>query len=263
LSKNARRVCAATLRAVARRHLCATECSSEFGRILPELRGPSLGPGIAAVAVILSLLAVAFASANPRYPAEIAKPEITFGGELSAGKSIHHAIGSNLVFWLVPSPASFGKGWDIEVMPKGNPESGFPEYAAMATPPYHMYKPTYVNASYGVSAQQAVAMSPRKFYFVETADDSQAASAVVNTVVYSLDWQSRKDSLAAQAAEIALGAGELTIVQSRITPGRNNEDLGSIDWIKFQVRLTLQSGITLRDILFPGPARAAPSADQP
>jgi hypothetical protein len=197
------------------------------------------------------IIVAAVAQCRPQSLPQIVKPEVTFGGEISAGKSFHRDIGRDLVFWLVPSPASFGKGWDIEVMPKGNPESGFPEYAAMATPPYHMYKPTYVNASYGVSAQQAVAMSPRKFYFVETADDSQAASVVVNTVVYSLDWQPRKDLLAAQAARIQLGGGALIIVQSRITPGRNNEDLGSIDWIKFQVRLNLQPGVTLRDILFP------------
>ena len=191
-----------------------------------------------------------FATSASPYPAAEPKQVVTLGGEVAAGRSYEHGIGRNLIFRLAPSPASFGKGWDIEIVPKGKPDGGYPEYAALATPPYHLYKPIYVNASYGVTAQEAVAMSPRKFYFVETPADSQTASVVVNTMVYSIDWQTRKDSLEASAAKIPLGAGELKILQSRITPGRNNEDLGSIDWIKFQVTLRLDSGTTLRDVLF-------------
>src|SRR6185437_7169250 len=127
-------------------------------------------------------------------------------GTLSAGKSFERDIGHGLIFRLVPSPASYGKGWDIEIRPKGDPAGGFDEYASVATPPYHLYKPTYLNASYGVTAQKAVAMSPRKFQFVDTPQDSQAASVVVNTVVYTVDWPSHEDSLAAAAAKIPVAS---------------------------------------------------------
>jgi hypothetical protein len=184
----------------------------------------------------------------PSFPSS--KPDFVISGELSAGRSFKHGIGNGLFFELVPSPASFGKGWDIEVVPN-EPAGGFAEYASIATPPYHQYKPIYLNASYGVTAAQAVDMV-RKFQFVQTSEGSQAASVVVNTVVYTLDWTAHRDLIAAQAAKIPVGVGELRVVSSRITPGRNGEDLGSIDWIKFQVRLWLHSGTTLEQVLFPG-----------
>jgi hypothetical protein len=199
-----------------------------------------------ASAAICALLLVTPSASIARGPKQI----LTLSGQLAAGRSYQHDIGRGLIFRLVPSPASFGKGWDIEIVPKAGVAGGYPEYAAIATPPYHLYKPTYINASYGVTAQEAVAMSAREFYFVETPSDSQAASVVVNTMVYAIDWQMRKESLEDSAAKIPVGVGELKIVQSRITPGKNNEDLGSIDWMKFHVTLKLASGRTLRDVLF-------------
>lgn len=179
-----------------------------------------------------------------------AKPDLVISGELSAGKSFKRDMGGGLAFQLVPSPASFGNGWDIEIVPDQR-AGGFAEYASIATPPYHQYKPTYLNASYGVTADQAVKMV-RRFQFVETPEDSQAASVVVNTVVYTLDWTAHKDSIEAQAAKILVGVGELRVVRSRVTPGKNGEDLGSIDWIQFQARLWLHSGTTMEQVLLPG-----------
>jgi len=192
--------------------------------------------------------------------AQSSKPDLLIRGQLSSGKSFQRDIGHDLVFRLVPSPASFGKGWDIQIVPKGSPAAGFEEYATVATPPYHQYKPTYLNASYGVTAQQAIAMSPRKFQFVETSADSQAAAVVVNTIVYSIDWPAHKTALESEAEKIPVGVGELKIIRARTTPGKNNEDLGSIDWIKFQVSLWMRSGVTLRDVLFPEVALPHPAA---
>ncbi len=209
-------------------------------------------------ALVSALLCTAIATAAPKtahqpsFPSS--KPDVAFSGTLAAGKSFQRDIDGRLIFRLVPSPPSYGKGWDIEIRPKGDPEGGFDEYASVATPPYHLYKPTYLNASYGVTAQKAVAMSPRRFQFIETPDDSQAASVVVNTVVYTIDWPADKGSITAAAAKIPVGVGELRILDSRVTPGKNNEDLGSIDWIKFQVRLWLHSGETLKEVLFPSDA---------
>jgi hypothetical protein len=95
-----------------------------------------------------------------------------------------------------------------------------------------------------------VGITPRVFQFVETPEDSQAAFEVVNSVVYATDWEQHQDSLAAAAEKISLGTGELKILDSRITPGKNDEDLGSIDWIKFELSLRLHSGVTLDKILF-------------
>lgn len=205
----------------------------------------------AALTSVLLCAAITIAAQAVEQSFPSSKPDVILSGTLAAGKSFEHNIGHGLIFRLVPSPASYGKGWDIEIRPEGDPAGGFDEYASVATPPYHLYKPTYLNASYGVTAQKAVAMSPRKFQFVETPQDSQAASVVVNTVVYTVDWPSHKDSIAAAAAKIPVGVGELRVLDSRTTPGKNNEDLGSIDWIKFQIRLWLRSDETLENVLFP------------
>lgn len=179
------------------------------------------------------------------------KPDLEFTGEISGGNSFERDIGHGLIFRLVPSPAGFGKGWDIEIVPKENPTGRPAEFCAIVTPPYHFYNLRYLNASYGVTARQAVATSPRAFQFVGSPEDFAAASLVVNSVIYSVDWPSKKDSLAAAAAKVPLGAGELRVLDSRITAGKNNEDLGSIDWLKFQVRLRFHSGLTLQQVLFP------------
>lgn len=205
---------------------------------------------IFAAAMIACLFAPVAAPQNvqPSFPSS--KPDLVFTAQLAAGKSFEREIGDGLVFRLVPTPPSFGKGWDIEIRPKNGPAGGFTEYATVATPPYHAYKPTYLNASYGVTARQAVNMI-RKFQFVETPQDSQAAAVVVNTLVYTVNWPAHKDSIAAEAAKIPVGIGELRILHSRITPGKDNEDLGSIDWIKFRVRLWLHSRTSLKQIVFP------------
>jgi hypothetical protein len=202
------------------------------------------------IASVVPLLLRAQAQDTPRtLTLPEGKPDAVVKGEVSGEDSFRREIGHSLIFRLVRSPASFGKGWDIEIVPK-DAAGGFPEYAAVATPPYHLYKPTYVNASYGVTARQAVAMSPRQFQFVESAEDSQAASVVVQTVVYSLDWHARQPQLTQEASKIPVGIGQFRVIDSRITPGKNGEDLGSVDQLKFEARFWLRSGTTLRDVLF-------------
>jgi hypothetical protein len=191
------------------------------------------------------------AQVQSQAPSASGKPDVVVTGEVASGNSFERDIGEGLIFRLVPTPAGFGKGWDIEIAPKENVAGGYAEYSAMVTPPYHFYNQRYLNGSYGVTAREAVAISPRKFQFVESAEDSQAALAIVNSAAYTVDWESHKDSIAADAAKIHLGAGELAILDSRITAGKNNEDLGSIDWVKFEVRLWFHPGVTLRDVIFP------------
>lgn len=177
------------------------------------------------------------------------KPDAVVKGEVRDENSFDRDIGRGLIFRLVRSPESYGKGWDIQVVPK-DVASGFPEYATVATPPYHLYKPTYLNASYGVTAEEAVAMNPRRFQFVETPHDSQAATVVMQTMVYTIDWHLHAKQLQEEAGKIPVGIGELRIMSSRVTKGKNSEDLGSVDQLEFEARFWLASGVTLKDVLF-------------
>jgi hypothetical protein len=210
----------------------------------------------ACLAFSLLTLAATFV-ASPRGVAQAqkkidsTKPDLVISGEVTAGNSFVRDIGGGLVFRLVPTPEGFGHGWDIEIVPKENPGGGYAEYSSIVTPPYHFYNERYLNPSYGITAREAVGISPRVFQFVETPEDSQAAYEVVNSVIYATDWEQHRDSLAAAAKKISLGTGELNILESRITEGKNNEDLGSIDRVKFEVALRFHSGVTLDQILFP------------
>ena len=203
---------------------------------------------LAAALFLVSGTLPAAAQSQSAHP--FGKPDLVISGEASAGNAFERDIGHGLLFRLVPTPDGFGKGWDIQIVPKDNPAGGYAEYSAIVTPPYHFYNLRYLNPSYGVTAKEAVGISPRAFQFVETPEDSEAAYAVVNSVVYSVDWEAHKDSIAAAAAKVPLGTAELKIVKSRIMAGKNNEDLGSIDWVKFEVRFRFHSE-TLLQVLFP------------
>jgi hypothetical protein len=187
------------------------------------------------------------------------KPDLVVSGQVSRGESFERDIGHGLRFRLVPSPAGFGNGWDIQIVPSENPSNAPADFAAIVTPPYHFYNARYLNASYGVTARQAVAMSPRIFYFSETQEEFDAASEVVNSVIYSVEWPAKRESLAAAAAKVPLGMGELRILRSRITAGKNSEDLGSIDWVKFEVRFRFHPNLTLQQILFSADSTRQPA----
>jgi hypothetical protein len=51
-----------------------------------------------------------------------------------------------------------------------------------------------------------------------------------------------------QARKIEVGRGELVILDSHITPATQKDDRGSIDWIKFEVRLTFHTGLNFRKV---------------
>lgn len=181
----------------------------------------------------------------------VKNPRIEFTGEVLRGNLFTRQIAENLVFRLNPQPAQ-GSGWFIEIVPKVPPPKGeYAEFTWVATPPYHFFNQRYLDTSYGTTAAQAVSRdAPRDFNFVQTLDDYRIARNVVNMVIYpnhATDEEMarvRKD-----AARVMTGSGTLYILDSRITPGKNDKDMGSIDWIRFRVELKLSSGQSIAQIL--------------
>lgn len=187
------------------------------------------------------------------------KPDLRFSGEVTRGQSFERSIGHGLVFRLTPSMGKVDVGWEIEIVPDPalTPEAvgtsgGYVEFSTIATPPYHSYNERYLETSYGMKAQEAVAITPRDFQFVEFAADSKAADAVVDSVLSSSDFPDHhSEAIAAAAEKIHVGTGELRIVDSRITPGKDGSETGTIDWLRFEVSLSFDSDQTMKDILFP------------
>ncbi len=182
-----------------------------------------------------------------------APDEVRFAGEVTHGQSFTHDVGHNLTFRLTPATADEGGGWVIEMLPPVEPSDDPVEFAAIATPPYHAYNDRYLAGAFGYSAKEAVQATTRKFNFVLSLDDEHLADEVVNAALYpSTIGESDKSRIAAEAAAVELGTGQLRILRSRITPGKDGSP-DTIAWVKFEVVLNFSPGLTLQQVLAPHP----------
>ena len=180
-------------------------------------------------------------------------PELRFTGEVTRGQSFTRDIGHNLTFRITPATADEGGGWVIEILPPVEPSDDPVEFAAIATPPYHAYNDRYLAAAFGYSAKEAVQAPVRKFNFVQSVLDEQRANEVVNAGLYpSTVSEADKARIAVEAAALNLGTGELRILHSRITTGKNGTP-DTIAWVKFEVALNFSPGLTLQQVLAPHP----------
>jgi hypothetical protein len=178
------------------------------------------------------------------------KNAVKFTGEVERGKMFERDIGHGLLFWITPDPGGLDMGWTIEIVPKSHASDDEDEFSAIATPPYHFFNLRYLDTSYGTTAKESVGISPRKFNFVQSVEDARAAYDIVNAEIYPSDISKpESERLARRAATIRLGTGELAILDSRITPGKKEGDMGTIDWLKFEVELRFSTVLTLAEVL--------------
>jgi hypothetical protein len=194
------------------------------------------------------------ASPSPSTPSE--PDEVRFTGEVTHNQPFTRDVGHNLTFRLTPAAADEGGGWVIEMLPPVEPADDLIEYAAIATPPYHAYNDRYLAGAFGYSAREAVQVTTRKFNFVLTPDDEHLADEVVNAVLYpSTVGEADRNRIAAEAAALKLGTGQLRILHSRITAGKEGSP-DTIAWVKFEVVLNFSPGLTLQQVLAPHPPAA-------
>jgi hypothetical protein len=179
--------------------------------------------------------------------------QVRFTGEVIRDQAFTRDVGHNLTFRLTPATSDEGGGWVIEMLPPVEPSDDPIEFAAIATPPYHAYNDRYLAAAFGYSAKEAVQATTRRFNFVESVTDEHLADEVVNAALYpSTVPDSDKSRIAVEAAALKLGTGQLRILHSRITQGKNGSP-DSISWVKFEVVLDFSSGLTLQQVLGPKP----------
>lgn len=195
-------------------------------------------------------------SASTSAPSD--SPEIHFSGEVLRGQIFERDIGHGLLFRLTPATSDEGGGWVVQILPAAEAAGDDPvEFAEIATPPYHhAYNERYLAAAFGYSAREAVQITTRKFYFVQSMDDQRRADDAVNAALYpSTASEAEKVRAAQEAVNVNLGRGELRIVHSRITPGKGGVP-DTIAWVKFEVALNFAPGFTLRQVLEPQPQAA-------
>ncbi len=179
--------------------------------------------------------------------------ELRFAGEVTRGQAFTRDLGHNLFFRLTPATSDEGGGWVIEILPPVEPADDPIEFSGIATPPYHAYNDRYIAAAFGYSSKEALQSPLRKFNFVESVEDQQRASEVVNAALYpSTVGESDRPRIAAESAALMLGTGQLRILKSRITSGKDGTP-DVIAWIRFEVALNFSPGLTLQQILAPHP----------
>jgi hypothetical protein len=182
-------------------------------------------------------------------------PDLEFAGEIDRGKTYIHDIGHDLQFRLEVAAAGDYAGWDINVTPKTQPSDGPIEFSAIATPPYHNFNDRYLETTYNFSSQEIVEMSPRRFNFVLTIDDEHRAEEAVNAMLYPNSvTDDEKQRISMNSSNIQLGTAELSILKSRITSIKDPLFPGSIEWIKFGVKVKFPPALTMAQILAPAPA---------
>jgi hypothetical protein len=153
-----------------------------------------------------------------------------FSGEVTRGQHFERAFGHGLVFRLAASGDQATPGWTIEVRPAGE-KSPEVELSWPVTPPHRFWNPRYLDASYGYTAAQAVAMSPRQFSFLKNPGDYPRTSAAVRTLLWPGGVaDSERDRAEALLRDIPTCAGDLWIVEHRI-------DGNAIEWLRFEVDL--------------------------
>lgn len=194
------------------------------------------------------LLAGSHQKHNPRAQAE--KVDVHFTGEVSLGKAFEYDIGRGLVFRLVPPPNASDAGWTIEIVPKTEPEDGPVEFSAIATPPYHVYNDRIIATLYGRSASEVVQLKDRTFFFIHSLDDEHRAEEVVNAAFYPTDLSDQERvRIAAEQHDVRVSKGELRILKSHTGRSKTLNDLGAINWIRFEVGIEFSPGLTMADII--------------
>lgn len=191
-------------------------------------------------------LLLIFPALNPTTPSADAnhasKPvcaagAVCFSGEVSAGKEFHRAIDDALEFVLDPADA----GWMIKIIPL-HPQPQCDEFASVLTPPYRYHSALDIDMSYGVSAEEEIAESPRQFSFVTNCREYKTELDRLQIVLWPYSFTEQQVNKAtADLGASPHGTGRLWITDSKIGHAADNADnkLGNIEWMRFTVEIRL------------------------
>jgi len=142
-----------------------------------------------------------------------------------------------LLFLLKPNDS----GWIIGVMPKTRCVEN-EDWVAVVNAPYRNYNSLHLDASYGITAEEAVKMGPRKLSFVVACEDYKQESRRLKIVLWPYTHsQAETDEALALLGTSPLGKAKLTILNfkvSRTEQDIDGKNFGKIDGLKFKVELS-------------------------
>lgn len=170
-----------------------------------------------------------------------AKDEIVrFQSEVSRGHDFRQSIGHGLVLVLAG-----GDGWTIGVSPQTVTEPQCGDFAWVVNPPFRNYNALYLNSAYGITAQEAVEISPREFNFVLSCAGLKREATFVDRLIMSspAGMQPTERQVAEAQAKMGTspqGHGKLWVLDYKISAAPEDIDgknYGQIDWIRFRVEI--------------------------
>ena len=100
------------------------------------------------------------------------------------------------------------RGWTIRITSSVDSQS---DYAMVATPPFRFSNPRYVNTAYEITAEAALAWTPREFAFVSNVEAYQSAMEALEVLL----WPGNYTLAEVEQAEAALGANAKPIPDDR------------------------------------------------
>ena len=158
----------------------------------------------------------------------------SFRSEVQQGEEFSRIFAETLVFRLVPirNPEAM-PGWNIEVNPVSDTTK---DWSILATPPYHFDNDRYLDTSYGKTAAESVAKTPRLFGFAPNEEAEAQLERAYDR------WRSGPSVPESDAGSRALtsidkGTGELRILRARTRKPDNRFPYGVIESLQFEVRL--------------------------
>lgn len=166
---------------------------------------------------------------------------VCFSGEVSAGDKFRKSVNGQLDFVLEPQDS----GWNIQIVPS-QVEPDCDEFATVVTQPYRSHSDLNLDMSYGVTAEEEVANSPRIFSFVTNCKDLRAESDRLQKILWPYSYsQAEVDKALADLGSSPLGKCRMWITDARISHASDTTEnkQGVIEQISFviEIRLPAQS----------------------
>ena len=183
--------------------------------------------------VLMMWAASAPGETQPRIPP---CQETTIRGQVAQGEHFERALTADLVFRLDPeSHPRNPQGWTIRVTA---PIDSGSDFAMVATPPYRFSNPRYVNTAYGISADAALAWTPREFAFVADAAAYETAMAALEFLLWPGNYSSAQVAEArADLLAVPTYSASFQIEDGAARPSSVGTPLGEIEWMRFRAEL--------------------------
>lgn len=174
--------------------------------------------------------------------ASIVETPTHFVREIRRGEEFQQSIGTKMVFRLEPY-AGNDSGWTIRMTPGTDKKALSMDCIGAVSEPLHGDSNLSLEPPEGMS-DKPVNWKPREFEFVPDSENCKIAWDLMNLVYYpsKLSDQQRAEA-GEKLGKIPTAHGKFTVLASQLRPAANANGASSIEWLKFEVELSLPAAV--------------------